>query len=187
MSNLFNEKNNGDSLLKLIEKNLVLSSHDISNGGLITALAEMAINSEYGAKIQKPKKLTNAAKIIDLEDIWAPRNINRTMSNSSWESKFGLLQGKPKYDNVGKLFVLKKYFGKSIMMDAKKPVAVTSYDIEKRKPVLIRSYSEADSKIKIIAINESFQFCKNMTVNRPIKVKLSLKRLRIPLLNKLVI
>ena len=92
----------------------------------------------------------NAAKIIDLEDIWAPRNINRTMSNSSWESKFGLLQGKPKYDNVGKLFVLKKYFGKSIMMDAKKPVAVTSYDIEKRRPVLIRSYSEADSKIKII-------------------------------------
>ena len=92
----------------------------------------------------------NAAKIIDLEDIWAPRNINRTMSNSSWESKFGLLQGRPKYDNVGKLFVLKKYFGKSIMMDAKKPVAVTSYDIEKRKPVLIRSYSEADSKIKII-------------------------------------
>ena len=72
------------------------------------------------------------------------------MSNSSWESKFGLLQGRPKYDNVGKLFVLKKYFGKSIMQDAKKPVAVTSYDIEKRKPVLIRSYSEDDSQIKII-------------------------------------
>jgi Patatin len=72
------------------------------------------------------------------------------MSNSSWESKFGLLQGRPKYDNVGKLFVLKKYFGKSIMMDAKKPVAVTSYDIEKRKPVLIRSYSEEDNQIKII-------------------------------------
>ena len=92
----------------------------------------------------------NEAKVIDLEDIWAPRNINRTMSNSSWESKFGLLQGRPKYDNVGKLVVLKKYFGKSIMQDAKKPVAVTSYDIEKRKPVLIRSYSEDDSQIKII-------------------------------------
>ena len=55
----------------------------------------------------------NGAKVIDLEDIWAPRNINKTMSNSSWESKFGLLQGRPKYDNVGKLFVLKKYFGKA--------------------------------------------------------------------------
>ena len=37
--NLLNEKNNGESLLKLIDKNLILSSHDISNGGLITALS----------------------------------------------------------------------------------------------------------------------------------------------------
>ena len=35
--NLLNEKNNGESLLKLIDKNLILSSHDVSNGGLITA------------------------------------------------------------------------------------------------------------------------------------------------------
>jgi phosphoribosylformylglycinamidine synthase len=51
-------------LLKLIEKNLVLSSHDISSGGLITALSEMAINSDYGAKIQKPKRLTNYLDIF---------------------------------------------------------------------------------------------------------------------------
>ena len=31
--NLLNEKNNGESLLKLIDKNLILSSHDVSNGG----------------------------------------------------------------------------------------------------------------------------------------------------------
>ena len=66
--NLLNEKNNGESLLKLIEKNLVLSSHDISNGGLITALSEMAINSDYGAKIQKPKKLTNLFRYFFGED-----------------------------------------------------------------------------------------------------------------------
>ena len=54
--------------MKLIEKNLVLSSHDISNGGLITALSEMAINSDYGAKIQKPKKLTNLYRYFFGED-----------------------------------------------------------------------------------------------------------------------
>ena len=57
--NLLNEKNNGENVLKLIQDNLVLSSHDISNGGLIVALSEMAISSNYGVKIQKPKKLTN--------------------------------------------------------------------------------------------------------------------------------
>ena len=55
--NLLNEKNNGESLLKLIEKNLVLSSHDISNGGLITALSEMAINFRLWCQNTKTKKI----------------------------------------------------------------------------------------------------------------------------------
>ena len=57
--NLQNEKNNGESLLSLIHENLILSVHDISSGGLITSLAEMTISSDFGVKIQKPKKLTN--------------------------------------------------------------------------------------------------------------------------------
>ncbi len=66
--NLLNERNNGESLLKLIAKNLVLSCHDVSSGGLITALAEMSITSKFGAKIQKPKKLTNSLKYFFGED-----------------------------------------------------------------------------------------------------------------------
>ena len=66
--NLLNEKNNGENVLKLIQANLVLSSHDISNGGLIVALSEMVISSNYGAKIQKPKKLTNVIEYFFGED-----------------------------------------------------------------------------------------------------------------------
>ncbi len=66
--NLINEKNNGECLLKLIDKNLVLSSHDVSNGGLITALSEMSIGSEYGAKIFKPQNLTNLVGYLFGED-----------------------------------------------------------------------------------------------------------------------
>ncbi len=57
--NLLNERNNGECLLNLIEKNLIMSSHDLSNGGLITAISEMIISSNLGAKIYKPKNLTN--------------------------------------------------------------------------------------------------------------------------------
>ena len=57
--NLINEKNNGESVLEIIKKDLVNSVHDISNGGLIVALAEMSIGSNYGVKINKPKNLTN--------------------------------------------------------------------------------------------------------------------------------
>jgi phosphoribosylformylglycinamidine synthase subunit PurL len=66
--NLINEKNNGDALLKLFDKNLILSSHDVSSGGLIVALSEMSLNSEYGARVNKPKKLTNLLKYFFGED-----------------------------------------------------------------------------------------------------------------------
>ena len=66
--NLLNEKNNGECLLKLINENLILSSHDVSNGGLILALSEMSIASNLGVKINKPKKLTNLIKYFFGED-----------------------------------------------------------------------------------------------------------------------
>ncbi len=57
--NLLNEKNNGENVLNLIQKDLIYSVHDISSGGLLVALAEMCIDSNYGVKITQPKKLAN--------------------------------------------------------------------------------------------------------------------------------
>ena len=66
--NLLNEKNNGEAVLYLIENNLVLSSHDISNGGLLTALSEMSMGSSLGIKIEKSKKLRNLNEYFFGED-----------------------------------------------------------------------------------------------------------------------
>ena len=104
--NLLNEKNNGESLLKLINKDLVLSAHDISNGGLITALAEMALNSNYGAKIQKPKKLTNLFKYFFGED--QARYIIEIDSSNSSKIKKILKDNNIYFENIG--ITQKKYF-----------------------------------------------------------------------------
>jgi len=66
--NLVNEKNNGEMILKLIENNLTNAVHDVSSGGLIIALAEMTFNSNYGLKINKPKKLSNIFEYFYGED-----------------------------------------------------------------------------------------------------------------------
>ncbi len=66
--NLLNEKNNGNTILNLIKNNLLESAHDISSGGLITALSEMSINSGIGVKIEKPKKLINLVAFLFGED-----------------------------------------------------------------------------------------------------------------------
>ncbi len=57
--NLVNEKNNGEIILKLIDNGLLTAVHDVSSGGLLVALSEMSIGTNFGIKIQKPKKLTN--------------------------------------------------------------------------------------------------------------------------------
>ena len=55
-------------MFKLIKLGLIRSAHDVSNGGLIVALSEMAMGSEYGLKIDKPKKLQNLIEYFFGED-----------------------------------------------------------------------------------------------------------------------
>ena len=66
--NLVNEKNNGESVLKIIRNNLAESVHDVSSGGILIALAEMSMNTNYGVCINKPQKLTNLFEYFFGED-----------------------------------------------------------------------------------------------------------------------
>ena len=104
--NLLNEKNNGESLLKLIDKNLILSAHDISNGGLITALSEMTLTSNFGAKIHKPKKLNNLFKYFFGEDQARYIIEIQTQKLSSVEKL--LKDSNVYYENIG--FTQENYF-----------------------------------------------------------------------------
>ena len=66
--NLFNEKNNGETLLKLIDNNLIKSAHDVSLGGIMTAVAKMCVKGKKGINIKKPKYLINEIEYFFAED-----------------------------------------------------------------------------------------------------------------------
>jgi len=66
--NLFNEKNNGESLLYLIEKNYIKSAHDISLGGIITAISKMCIKGNKGIQLKKSKNLISEIEYLFAED-----------------------------------------------------------------------------------------------------------------------
>ena len=104
--NLLNEKNNGESLLKLIDNNLIESSHDISSGGLITALSEMTFASEYGAKVYKLKKLTNLFKYFFGED--QARYLLEIEAKNLPKAEQILKDSGTYYENIG--ITQKKYF-----------------------------------------------------------------------------
>jgi len=66
--NLFNEKNNGITVQKLISKELLNSIHDISGGGILVTLSEMCMTSNIGAKIKIPRNNINSHKYLFGED-----------------------------------------------------------------------------------------------------------------------
>ena len=66
--NLFNEKNNGETLLNLIDKNYIKSAHDVSLGGIITAISKMCIKGNKGVELKIPKFLINETEYFFAED-----------------------------------------------------------------------------------------------------------------------
>ena len=89
----------------------------------------------------------NKMPAADLINFWSKENLIKTMSNSSWETGLGIMQINPKYSNEGKRQVLRDFFSDKKLKDAFKPVAVTSYDIEKRLPVLLTSYNDPEISV----------------------------------------
>ncbi|MDC0079115.1 phosphoribosylformylglycinamidine synthase subunit PurL [Candidatus Pelagibacter sp.] len=66
--NLFNEKNNGETLLKLINSGYIQSAHDVSIGGIITAVSKMCIKGNKGIHLKKPKYLIKEIEYFFSED-----------------------------------------------------------------------------------------------------------------------
>ncbi len=66
--NLFNEKNNGQSLLDLMQKGHIKSAHDVSLGGIITAVSKMSIKGNKGIKFNKSKNLIKEIDYLFSED-----------------------------------------------------------------------------------------------------------------------
>ena len=66
--NLFNEKNNGETVLQLIKGNLVRSAHDVSIGGIITAVSKMCIKGNIGIEFDKPKYFMSEIEYLFSED-----------------------------------------------------------------------------------------------------------------------
>ncbi len=102
--NLFNEKNIGETLLKLINENLIESAHDVSLGGIIVAISKMCIKGNKGIKFKKFKSLINKFEYLFGEDQGryiveiSKKNLNKVKemltNNSVHFDELGVLKGK---------------------------------------------------------------------------------------------
>ena len=115
--NLTNEKNNGHCILEIIKNDLVKSVHDISSGGLLVALAEMSMGTNYGVLINKPRRLTNLFEYFFGED--QSRYILEITENNLKKTEKILKDNNIFYENIG--ITQKKYFqiDKELKIDIK--------------------------------------------------------------------
>ena len=99
--NLFNEKNNGETLLNLIEKDYIKSAHDISLGGILTAISKMCIKGDKGIELKVPKSLINETEYFFAED--QGRYIIEVSSKDLKDVTKILDKNSVHYDQIGKI------------------------------------------------------------------------------------
>ena len=99
--NLFNEKNNGETLLNLIDKNYIKSAHDISLGGILTAVSKMCIKGKKGIELKIPKFLINEIEYFFAED--QGRYIIEVSSKDLKDVTKILDKNSVHYDQIGKI------------------------------------------------------------------------------------
>ena len=85
----------------------------------------------------------NGSKIKDLEKFWTVDNLKKIM-NQSFIDKTSIFQTRPKYSNEGKKEILHNFFENKKIGQSLKPVIVTAYDLEARKPILLSSYGDPE-------------------------------------------
>tara|TARA_B100000965_G_scaffold279848_1_gene237703 strand:- start:1041 stop:1955 length:915 start_codon:yes stop_codon:yes gene_type:complete len=85
----------------------------------------------------------NGSSAEDIEEFWTIKNLKKIM-NQSLIDKTSIFQTRPKYTNDGKKEILYNFFGNKKIGQSLKPVIVTAYDLEARKPILLSSYQDPE-------------------------------------------
>mgnify|MGYP001295267924 FL=1 len=99
--NLFNEKNNGSTIMKLMRDKLVLSCKDVSLGGILITISKMCIKGKKGVKLNKLKSLINKFEFFFSED--QGRYIIEVSKKNLKKVESVLKENSVHFDNIGEV------------------------------------------------------------------------------------
>ena len=85
----------------------------------------------------------NKFTAIDLENFWSKENFTLMLNKSFWNRRT-FFSSKPIYDENARTELLKNNFQKKLLTSSIKPVTMIAYDVEKRKPKILRSYEKSN-------------------------------------------
>jgi len=128
--NLFNEKNIGETILKLIDQNLIDACHDVSLGGILIAISKMCIKGKKGIKINPIKGLINKFEYFFGED--QGRYVIELSKKNLEKTKQILETNSVHYDEIGTIDKSKIVFDNKINLSVD--------DLEKENITWLRKY-----------------------------------------------
>jgi len=128
--NLFNEKNIGETVLKLIDQNLIDTCHDVSLGGILIAISKMCIKGKKGIKINPIKGLINKFEYFFGED--QGRFVIELTEKNLEKVKLILEKNSIHYDEIGTVDKSKIIFDNKINLFVD--------DLEKENKTWLRKY-----------------------------------------------
>jgi len=128
--NLFNEKNIGETVLKLIDQNLIDACHDVSLGGILIAISKMCIKGKKGIIINPIKGLINKFEYFFGED--QGRYVIELTEKNLEKVKLILEKNSIHYDEIGTVDKSKIIFDNKINLFVD--------DLEKENKTWLRKY-----------------------------------------------
>ena len=83
----------------------------------------------------------------EVKKYWSKDYLKKIMETSFFWDQASLIQARPRYENTGRIDVLKELFKNKTISKTKKPLITLCYDVEKREHVIHSSFQTPDVSI----------------------------------------
>ena len=119
---------------------IFLHKLELESGRKISDMFDMFVGVSAGA-LNALCFGVNEMTAKETKDYWSKEYIDEITSSNFFWDKASIIQARPKYENAGRIEVLKKIFYDKSLGESKKPVLTLAYDVEKRSYATHSSYN----------------------------------------------
>ena len=144
-SNFFSKSNSKKVLsfdgggVRAIAGLVFLHKLEVESGRKVSDMFDMFVGVSAGA-LNALCLGVNQMSAKEIKDYWSTDYIEEITSSNFFWDKASIIQARPKYENTGRIEVLKKIFYDKSMGESPKPVMTLAYDVENRSYVIHSSF-----------------------------------------------
>ena len=113
------------------------------SGKKVADIFDMFIGTSAGA-LNAACFACDGLRADEVKQYWSKEYLEQIMQTSFFWDQASLIQARPRYENKGRIELLKDLFENKNISSTKKPLITLCYDIEKREHVIHSSYKTPD-------------------------------------------